>query len=329
MQERMRAPTRRLVLAGGLASPMLARADTSPLPQGTVRILVGFPPGGGTDVMGRAILEALRRRGKLRNVIIENKAGATGTVAGEALKNAAPDGTTIMFAPSASTVQPVWTFRRLPYDPRTDFAGLTLTGTLQTAFVVAPANPARTFQDYVAWVKADPRRGSFGTTALGANPHFFGLMLGEIFGMPMEPVGYRGAAPLVSDLSAGHVMAGTGGLSDFWAHHQAGALRVLLTSGPRRASAAPDVPCIADLGHADRATIGFYGFFAPARTPRPVIAALGQELAAATLEPDARTALAGLGLEVETSTPEGFQSLVVSEIERWRPVIEKSGFKVD
>jgi tripartite-type tricarboxylate transporter receptor subunit TctC len=291
--------------------------------------LVGFPPGGGTDVMGRAVVESLRRRGNLRNVLVENRPGASGTLACEALKHAAADGSTVLFAPSASTVQPVWTFRRLPYDPRADFAALTLTGTLQTAFVVAPMHPARTFLDYVAWVRADQRRGSFATTALGSGTHFFGLSLGEAFGIRMEPVGYRGAAPLVSDLTAGHVMAGTGGLSDFWSHHQAGALRVLLTSGPRRATAAPTVPTIAELGHPDRATVGFYGFFAPAATPKPVVAALGRELGAATLEPDTKAQLAGLGLEVETSSPEAFAGLVAGEIERWRPIIEKSGFKVD
>ena len=325
----MRQTTRRLVLAGGLALPALVRAQTGALPQGVVRILVGFPPGGGTDVMGRAIVEKLRQRGTLRNVIIENKPGASGTVACEALKHATPDGTTILFAPSASTVQPVWTFRRLPFDPRTDFAAVTLTGTLQTTLVLSLHCPAKSFQEFVAWVKEDPKRGSFGTTALGSGTHFFGLMLGEVFGMAMEPVGYRGAAPLVSDLTAGHILSGTGGLSDFWSYHQTNALRVILTSGPRRASAAPDIPCLADVGQADRATIGFYGFFAPARTPPAVIAALNAELAAATRDAEVTAQLANLGLEVETSTPEGFQTLVAREIERWRPIIEKSGFKVD
>ena len=323
------APTRRALIAGGLALPSLARAQAGALPQGVVRILVGFPPGGGSDVMGRAIVEKLRQRGNLRNVIIENKPGASGTVACEALKHATPDGTTILFAPSASTVQPVWTFRRLPYDPRTDFAAVTLTGTLQTTLVLSMQCPAKSFEEYIAWVRQDPRRGNFGTTALGSGTHFFGLMLGEIYGVPLEPVGYRGAAPLVSDLTAGHILSGTGGLSDFWSYHQNNALRVILTSGPKRASAAPSVPCLADLGHADRATVGFYGFFAPAMTPRPILEALNRELAAAIDDPEVTAQLAALGLEVETSTPEGFQTLVAREIERWRPIIEKSGFKVD
>jgi tripartite-type tricarboxylate transporter receptor subunit TctC len=201
----MHLPRRSLLRTAGagaaaLALPPEARAA---LPQGLVRILVGFPPGGGTDVMGRVIAETLRKRGNLKNVVIENRAGASGTVACEALKHAAPDGTTLLFAPSASTVQPVLTFRRLPFDPRTDFAPVTMTGTVQTCFVLAPHLPVRTFQDYVAWVKADQRRGSFGSTALGSSTHFFGLQLGEAYGIELEPVGYRGAAPVISILRPG------------------------------------------------------------------------------------------------------------------------------
>lgn len=117
-----------------------------------------LPAGGGTDVMGRVIAEKLRRRGNLKNVVIENRVGASGTLACEALEHAAPDGTTILLAPSAPTVQPVLTFRRLPLNPRTDFAPITLTGTVQTAFVVARGQPVRDFEEYVAWVKADQRR---------------------------------------------------------------------------------------------------------------------------------------------------------------------------
>src|SRR3954452_16675934 len=169
-EHRMRLPRRTLLRASGalLAAPAIARAS---LPQGTVRILVGFPPGGGTDVMGRAIAETLRKRGKLRNIVIENRAGASGTVACEALKYATPDGTTLLFAPSASTVQPVLTFRKLPFDPRTDFAPVTMTGTVQTCYVLAPGLAVESFLDYVAWVKADRRRGSFGSTALGSSTH--------------------------------------------------------------------------------------------------------------------------------------------------------------
>lgn len=327
----MRLPRRNLLRAAGAGAAALALPGVSraALPGGMVRILVGFPPGGGTDVMGRVIAETLRRRGKLRNVVIENRVGASGTLACEALKNAAPDGTTILFAPSASTVQPVLTFRKLPFDPRRDFAPITMTGTVQTCWVLAPHLPARTFQDYVAWVKADQRRGSFGSTALGSSTHFFGLQLSGAFGVELEPVGYRGAAPVISDLAAGHIAAGCGGVSDFLTHHKDGKLRIVLTSGPRRGLTTPDVPTIADLGHPDLASFGFYAFFAPAGTPSPVIAALQAELAAVTMEPEVKAQLLAIGLEPEVSSPERLGRILAEDIERWRPVVEKSGFKVD
>ena len=137
-------------------------------------------------------------------------------------------------------------------------------------------------------MKADPRRGSFGSTALGSSTHFFGLQLGGAFGVPLEPVGYRGAAPVIADLSAGHIAAGCGGVSDFLTFHRDGKLRIVLTSGPRRGATTPEIPTIAELGHPDQASFGFYAFYAPAGTPAPVVAALRDELAAATMETEAK-----------------------------------------
>jgi tripartite-type tricarboxylate transporter receptor subunit TctC len=325
----MHLPRRALLRAAGAAALIPLPEARAALPPGLVRILVGFPPGGGTDVMGRVIAEMLRKRGNLKNVVIENRVGASGTLACEALKHATPDGTTLLFAPSASTVQPVLTFRKLPWDPRTDFAPVTMTGTVQTCFVLSPGLPVKTFPDYIAWLKADRRRGSFGSTALGSSTHFFGLQLGSAFDVELEPVGYRGAAPLISDLTAGHIAAGCGGVSDFLTHHKDGKLRIVVTSGSRRGIITPEVPTIADLGHPDQASFGFYAFYAPAGTPAPIIAALNAELAAATMEPEVRSQLLAIGLEPEVSKPEELGKVLAEDIERWRPVVERSGFKVD
>jgi len=116
----------------------------------------------------------------------------------------------------------VLTFRKLPWDPRTDFAPIAMTGTVQTCFVLAPGLAVKNFLNNIAWVKADRQRGSFGSTALGSSTHFFGLQLGDAFGIELEPVGYRGAAPLISDLAAGHITAGCGGVSNFLTHHKLG-----------------------------------------------------------------------------------------------------------
>src|SRR6187549_848491 len=184
-----------LALAGAaLAAPAVARADTA-LPDKTLKILIGFPAGGGSDVMARFIAEALKQRTG-RNVIVDNKAGASGTLAGEALKNSAPDGTTICYMPSATVVQKL-TMAAMPFDPQTDIAPITLAGTVQTAYCVSPTIGVNTLAEYIEWLKKNPTRHNFGTTAMGSFTHFFGVMAGQAIGIPLEPVPYRGAAPLI------------------------------------------------------------------------------------------------------------------------------------
>ena len=177
-------------LAGAaLVAPSPGRAQTG-LPDKAMKILVGFPAGGGTDVMARFLAEPLKQRTG-QNVLVENKTGASGTIAVEALKNAAPDGTTIAYVPSASIVQKL-TMASVPFDPLTDLAPVTLAGTVQTAFCVSPTIGVDTLPQYIEWLKKNPTRHSFGTTALGSFTHFFGVMAGREFGIPLEPVPYRG-----------------------------------------------------------------------------------------------------------------------------------------
>src|SRR5947209_11280620 len=202
-----RTMTRRAaLLATGAAAgtPLLARGESA-LPDKPLRILVGFPAGGGSDVMARFIAEALKQRTG-RNVIIDNKTGASGTIAGEALKNSPPDGTTVCFMPSATVVQKL-TMASMPFDPQIDIAPITLAGTVQTAFCVSPTLGVSSLKEYVEWLKKNPTRNGFGTTAMGSFTHFFGVMAGQAIGIPLEPVPYRGAAPLVADLQGGHVPA--------------------------------------------------------------------------------------------------------------------------
>src|ERR671913_136678 len=225
---------RRSFVCGAVAVALAGAGLAQGVPAGILPGLVGFPPGGGTDVMARLIAEQIRKRGNLRGIVVENRPGATGTLACEVLKHAPPDGTTIMYAPSATTVLPVLTFRTLPFDPRTDLAPITKVGTVSSVFAVSPALGVRSLRDFADWVRADPARTGFGTTALGSTTHFFGLSIAGAYGLRLEPIAYRGAAPLVSDLGAGHVAAGTGGLSDFLSHHQAGKLRLLLTPRTQR-----------------------------------------------------------------------------------------------
>jgi len=314
-----------LALAGAaLAAPAVARADTA-LPDKTLKILIGFPAGGGTDVMARVIAEALKRRTG-RNVIIDNKAGASGTLAGEALKNSPPDGTTICYMPSATVVQKL-TMASMPFDPQTDIAPITLAGTVQTAYCVSPTIGVNTLAEYIEWLKKNPTRHNFGTTAMGSFTHFFGVMAGQAIGIPLEPVPYRGAAPLIADLQGGHVPAGCGGITDFLEHHRAGKVRVIFTSGEKRASAAPDIPTASELGYPSLRILGWYVFFAPPKTPAALIDAWGNELRAVLKMPEIEKRMTEFGLDVETSTPQQVSQRIATDLKRWKEILDSIGYK--
>ncbi len=315
------------VLGGAAAAPSLIPTVSAhaALPEGNIRLLVGFPAGGGTDVMGRLIAEALKQRTG-RTVIVENKAGASGTIAAADVKNSPPDGRTIIYIPSASIVQKL-TMADVPFDPRKDFAPLTLAGTVQTAFCVSSTLGVNTFAEYLTWLKANPSKAKFGTTAMGSFTHFFGVMIGQEIGIPLEPIAYRGAAPLMTDLYGGHVPAGCGGITDFLEHHRGGKLKVLLTSGLSRVQAAPELPTATELGYPKLNILGWYVFLAAAKTPAPIVEAWNRELTAVLQMPDIKKRLVEFGLDVETSTPQQFSERLDNDLAKWQRILDSIGWK--
>ncbi len=293
-----------LALTGGvLAAAMAPRASLAQsLPTGTVRVLVGFPAGGGSDVMARIIAEKLKERTGL-NIIIDNRPGNSGNLACEMLKNGPADGSLLMYGTSATTVAQRVTRKQLQYDVEKDLATIALAGTVSVAFVVSAAIGVRTMPEFIEWLKKNPRKQNFGTTAMGSMTHFFGVLLGKEIGIPLEPIAYKGAGPLIADLSAGHATAGCGGVSDFLTHHKAEKMRIIAISAPKRVNAAPDLPTIAELGYPKLNYEGFYGFYGPAKMSPGLVATWNKELRAVLDSPDMRQRLLGVGLEVQTSTP--------------------------
>lgn len=323
-------PDRRkaLTLAGGaaLAAAMPGTAAAQSLPTGTIRMLVGYPAGGGTDVMARIMAEKLKERIGA-NVIVENRAGASGTLAVEALKNAPADGSVIMYAPSAATVAQTVTKKSLPYDLVKDIATIGLTGTVATVFVVSPTIGVKNLPEYVEWLKKNPKRASFGSTAMGSSTHFFGVEIGQAIGIPLEPVAYKGAAPLIADLSAGHAPAGCGGLTDFLTHHRGEKLRIIAISSPKRSASAPDLPTISELGYPKLASDGFYGFYAPGKMSPALVNAWNKELRSMVESPEIKQKLSGLGLEVQTSTPQEFHDRQLRDIVSFTASMKAAGFQ--
>ena len=310
--------------AAAVLNPSTLRAQTA-LPDRTLRMLVGFPAGGGTDVMARLIAEPLKQRTG-RNIIIENKVGASGTIAGATLKTSPPDGSTICYMPSATVTQKL-TMAAIPFDPETDMVPITMAGTLQTAFCVSPTIGVNTFAEYLEWLKRNPARASFGTTAIGSFTHFFGVMIGKAIDFPLEPVGYRGAAPLVTDLQGGHMTAGCGSVADFLDHHRSGAVKIIMTSGTKPVTAAPELPTGISLGYPSLNVIGWYTFFAPAGTPPDLVEAWGGELRAVLKLPEVEKRLSAMGLDVETSSSDQFRQRMSADLKRWKEMIDAIGYR--
>ena len=215
----MNALPRLLAAAVGLGLALCASAQNGP-----VRILVGFPPGGESDIVARLLVDRMRMSLGVP-VIVENKPGANGMLAAEALKNAAPDGRTLMIAPIAVTVFAPLTHSKLRYDPAKDFAPVSLAANFQMALAVGPGSPAKTLHEYIAWARSNPAQATYGVPLAGGPTHFFGVMLARSTGVDLAVVPYKGSAPFVNDLLGGQVPAGITVLSQLLKHHEAGKLR--------------------------------------------------------------------------------------------------------
>jgi tripartite-type tricarboxylate transporter receptor subunit TctC len=319
----MKALLQVLGVVVGLAIGASAGAQDGP-----VRILVGFAPGGTSDVIARLIGD--RMRISLGTpVVVENKPGADGMLAAEALKSAAPDGRTLMVSPISVTVLAPLTHSRLRYDPIKDFAPVSLAATFQIALAVGPGSPAKTLHEYIAWVRANPAKATCGTPVAGSPPHFFGVMLARATGVDLAFIPYKGGAPMVNDLIGGNVPAGITALSELLKYHEAGKVRMLASSGSQRSPVAADVPTFRELGFASIEGMGWQAFHTTAKTPRPTIDRLSAAIASAIKAPEVRERLLALGLEPVGSTPDELASRIAEDTGNWARAVKASGFRAD
>ncbi len=310
-----------LVTAAVLAAgPALAQ-------QGTVKIVVGYPAGATSDALTRVLAEHMAGTLK-QTVIVENKAGAGGRIANELVKAAPADGTTLLMTPVATMgIFPHSYAGQLRYDPFKDFAPVAHLSNFQVGLGVANSVPAKTLQEYVAWVKSDPAKNSFyGSAAPGSIPHFFGVMFGRAAGLNLSHVPYKGTAAAMQAVVGGEIPALSTVTADIRTLVQGGRARLLAVGGDQRDLAFPDVPTFKELGF-DLVAKPWYGLFAPAGTPPAVIDRLSQAAQAAMNDPALRKRLQDMGLEPTGQGPAQLAQALKDDFERWGPVIKASGFK--
>jgi len=294
---------------------------------GTVRILVGFPPGGATDVVARIIGEKLR---VIMNqpVIVENKPGAGGMIATQQLKAASPDGSTIMLTIDHSHVIIPLTFKSPGYDPLRDFTALAGVASYYNVMALSSTIPAKTPTEFGAWLKANPGKANYGIPAVGSVPQFAGLLVGQSLGTPMVSIPYKGGAPLVQDLLGGQVPAGFLSLTESIEHHRSGKMHVMAVSGTSRAKSAPDIPTFQELGIKGVDKNPWLAFFGPKGMQTEFIDRFGRAVSTALADPEVVEKLSKLGNVATYANSTQLQEWVTSASLHWGPVIKASGFEL-
>jgi tripartite-type tricarboxylate transporter receptor subunit TctC len=320
--------TRRTLLA--LAALAATPARPSRLPAQTLkkplRIVVGFPAGGATDVIARLLAERLRGR-YAPAVIVDNKPGGAARIAVETIKNAEPDGSEILVTPDFPLTVYPYSFRSLNYDPLRDLTPVAPTSRSALTFVVGPAVPGevKTLADFVTWCKAHPDKAVFATTAAGSTTHFVGIMLANAAGIRLVPVHYRGGAPALQDLVGGHVPASVNPIGEVVGQAASGKIRILALTSPERSRFLPDVPTMRESGF-DVAFESWVGVFGPARMPPGIVAALNAAIGEAVGSPEMTESLAKMGNDTKFQPPDAFAAQVKADLTRWGPVVKASGF---
>jgi tripartite-type tricarboxylate transporter receptor subunit TctC len=303
----------------------LALALPAAAQEGPIKFLVGFPPGAGLDTMTRMIAEKMRVS-LGQPVTVENRPGAAGQIAMNALKVAPPDGNLLVMTPLVTVVTAPHVFPKLQYDAFRDFAPVAHTADFLFAFVMGPATPAKDLQAYIALVKQDAKYGNYASAATGSLPHFFSLLFAEKAGLRMNHIGYKGTAAALTDLLGGQIASFMGTVSDVNAQHKAGKVHAVATSGAKRSRHMPDVPTFKELGFNIEGA-GWYAAYAPAGTPAPVIERLSKAIIAGVNSPDVREKLDNYGMEPTGYGPAELARIHRRDYDQWGPVIKASGFK--
>jgi tripartite-type tricarboxylate transporter receptor subunit TctC len=310
-----------LACASALAGPALAQGSR------TIRLLVGFPAGGGTDAIARLLAERLKDE-LGTPVIVENKPGAGGQIAAQALKAAAPDGSTFFLTHDHTVSILPLVVKNPGFDTARDFVPVAGFATFANALALSSGTPAKSVAEYVAWIKGPGGgKGAVGIPAPASVPEFLVKVLGEKFQIDLVAAPYRGSAPMMSDMLGNQIAAGVGSIPDFIENHRSGKLRVVAVMGSARQATLPDVPTLAEVGLPGFEELPFYGLFAPAGTPKAVLDPVAAAIAKVVALPDVKERLTAMGLTVGFMNQAQFAAREHAYSATWSRIIKASGFQ--
>lgn len=318
-----------LAAATAAAGPLGARAQTAPTGFATrpVRMVVPFAAGGATDVIARILGERMAQRFG-QSVVVDNKPGAAGLIAGEMVAKAPPDGMTALLGTTSSMLTNKYLYKKTPYDPLTELTPLVRVCLAPIALVVTADTPAQNLQDFMAWIRSQKGKLTYGSYGIGSHGQLACTTLSEVAGADMTHVAYKGEAPMVQDLLGGQIKIGMGSLLSLKAHVDAGKLRALAVTGPRRVPLLPEVPTFTEAGYPQDALsiVGWLAIAGPKAMPADVARqwALAANHAVASREGLARIIAAGF-VPVDDDTPEKFARLWAQEAPVWGRLLQAAG----
>ena len=321
MTSRRRFAATLLSAAAVAAAPSAWAANDTP-----IHILVGFPAGGGSDVIARLLAERLEKE-LGRTVLVDNRPGAGGQIAAQQLKAARADGTTVFLSHDHSISILPQVVKKPGYAPQQDFTPLGGFATFVNGIAVSPGTPVKTVPEYVEWVKAQGGKSAVGIPAPASTPEFLVQLIAQRWGLDLVAVPYKGSAPMMADMLGNQIAAGVGSVQDFIEYQRAGKLRMIGVLGGQRQAAMPDVPTFAELGFKGLEDTPFYGIWAPAGTPAAFVTAFSRALEQIVAQPEVRKGLTDLGLTVEYMSPRQLDQRERAYTKVWSRIIAESGFE--
>lgn len=314
-----------LLGAGGI--PLSARARPS---VDSLKVLCGFGAGGAIDVVARRVGE--RMTGSYTDsVIVDNRTGAGGRLAIEALKASPPDGTTLLLTPGAMLYIYPHIYSKLSYNPLTDLTPAAQAVTVPMGMAAGPMVPdtVKSLSDFLQWCRQNPTQASYGHGGAGSMPHFLGAMIERATGVKLSHVPYKGTQAAILDTMGGQIAACTGTEADYIPHLKSGRLRMLGLASPQRTKFNPEVPTFVEQGLTGIVAQEWFGFFLPPKTPDDIVQRTSTALVSALRDQAAVDALTQLGLTVDTSTPAQLSARLKTDLETWRPIVKSTGFTAD
>ncbi|MES2414031.1 MAG: tripartite tricarboxylate transporter substrate binding protein [Pseudomonadota bacterium] len=316
------------ILTAGLMALAMVAAQAQPYPSKPIRLIVPFPPGGGTDILSRLVAQKLTEANKW-NVVPDNRGGAGGTIGIAEAARAAPSGYEMVMGQKDNLVVAPWLYKSLSYDPTKDLVAVAHVAYTPVVIVTGVQTRFKTLADVVAAAKAKPDTVTYGSPGNGTTIHLAGEIFNTAAGIKLRHIPYKGSNPAMIDVLAGNVDLMVSSLPSAISQIKAGKLRALAVTSAKRSTSMPDIPTVAELGYKDFDVSTWYGLFMPAGTPKEMVTTMNAEVNKLLATNDMKAAVHAQGAEVQNMTPDQFSTLLKTDYAKWKDIVKASGATIE